>query len=69
MIAVDLAAAYGRAMRRPAGTRWHELQILDRESRGEAANSCVFARARPEDKLRIVRAATEAGQVVAVTAD
>jgi P-type Ca2+ transporter type 2C len=44
-------------------------RLSDEELAAQAARGCVFARARPEDKLRIVRAAGEAGQVVAVTGD
>jgi P-type Ca2+ transporter type 2C len=41
----------------------------DRELAAAASRGCVVARALPGDKLRIVRAATDAGQVVAVTGD
>ena len=41
----------------------------DAELAAHAARGCVVARARPEDKLRIVRAAAAAGEVVAVTGD
>lgn len=41
----------------------------DEELAARAASGAIFARAKPEDKLRIVRAATGAGQVVAVTGD
>jgi Ca2+-transporting ATPase len=41
----------------------------DAELAGYAARGCVVARARPEDKLRIVQAAASAGAVVAVTGD
>jgi Ca2+-transporting ATPase len=41
----------------------------DAELAAQVARGCVVARARPEDKLRIVRAAAGAGQVVAVTGD
>jgi P-type Ca2+ transporter type 2C len=41
----------------------------DAELAGHAIRGCVVARARPEDKLRIVRAAAAAGAVVAVTGD
>ena len=44
--------------------RWKSTELATQAARG-----CIFARARPEDKLRIVRAAGEAGQVVAVTGD
>jgi len=39
------------------------------ELASHAARGCVVARARPEDKLRIVQAAAAAGEVVAVTGD
>jgi Ca2+-transporting ATPase len=39
------------------------------ELAGHAARGCVVARARPEDKLRIVQAAASAGEIVAVTGD
>ena len=41
----------------------------DAELAGWASRGCVLARARPEDKLRVVRAAAAAGEVVAVTGD
>src|SRR5205085_5650961 len=41
---------------------WTDAELAVRVGSG-----CVIARARPEDKLRIVRAAAAAGQVVAVT--
>src|SRR5262249_60701420 len=41
----------------------------DGELASRAASGCVIARARPEDKLRLVRAAAAAGHVVAVTGD
>ncbi|HKF77763.1 MAG TPA: HAD-IC family P-type ATPase [Candidatus Dormibacteraeota bacterium] len=41
----------------------------DAELAAHTARGCVVARARPEDKLRIVQAAAAAGQVVAVTGD
>jgi Ca2+-transporting ATPase len=43
---------------------WTDAELVQRMTSG-----CVVARARPEDKLRIVRAATEAGEIVAVTGD
>jgi Ca2+-transporting ATPase len=41
----------------------------DRELAARTMQGCVVARARPDDKLRIVRAAAAAGQVVAATGD
>jgi P-type Ca2+ transporter type 2C len=41
----------------------------DAELAGYAVRGCVVARARPEDKLRIVQAAAASGAVVAVTGD
>ncbi|HYW27539.1 MAG TPA: HAD-IC family P-type ATPase [Terriglobales bacterium] len=41
----------------------------DTELASHAARGCVVARARPEDKLRIVQAAAAAGAIVAVTGD
>jgi Ca2+-transporting ATPase len=41
----------------------------DEELATWAAQGCIVARARPEDKLRIVRAAAGAGEIVAVTGD
>jgi Ca2+-transporting ATPase len=41
----------------------------DEDLAAKAAKGAVFARARPEDKLRIVRATQAAGEVVAVTGD
>jgi Ca2+-transporting ATPase len=41
----------------------------DAELASHAARGCVVARARPEDKLRIVQAAAAAGEIVAVTGD
>lgn len=41
----------------------------DSELASRAAGGCVIARARPEDKLRLVRAAAASGHVVAVTGD
>jgi Ca2+-transporting ATPase len=43
---------------------WAQDEIAARTAEG-----CVVARARPEDKLHIVQAATAAGEVVAVTGD
>ena len=43
---------------------WSEAELA-----AHAARGCVVARARPEDKLRIVQAAAAAGEVVAVTGD
>lgn len=43
---------------------WSDAELASR-----AMNGCVIARARPEDKLRLVRAAAGAGHVVAVTGD
>ncbi|HEY7199399.1 MAG TPA: cation-transporting P-type ATPase [Candidatus Dormibacteraeota bacterium] len=41
----------------------------DAELAAHAARGCLVARARPEDKLRLVQAAAAAGAVVAVTGD
>jgi Ca2+-transporting ATPase len=41
----------------------------DQELAKWVAEGCIIARARPEDKLRIVRAAGKAGEIVAVTGD
>jgi Ca2+-transporting ATPase len=41
----------------------------DQELAKWASEGCIIARARPEDKLRIVRAAAKAGEIVAVTGD
>jgi P-type Ca2+ transporter type 2C len=41
----------------------------DEELANWASQGCIVARARPEDKLRIVRAAAGAGEIVAVTGD
>jgi Ca2+-transporting ATPase len=41
----------------------------DQELANWASQGCIVARARPEDKLRIVRAAAGAGEIVAVTGD
>ncbi len=43
---------------------WSDSELAAHASRG-----CVVARARPEDKLRLVHAAAASGQVVAVTGD
>jgi Ca2+-transporting ATPase len=43
---------------------WSDAELASHVSRG-----CVVARARPEDKLRIVQAAAAAGEIVAVTGD
>jgi Ca2+-transporting ATPase len=43
---------------------WSNAELAAHASRG-----CVVARARPEDKLRIVQAAAASGEVVAVTGD
>jgi P-type Ca2+ transporter type 2C len=67
--------ATAAAMARPAGLggpvfiaaqtkRWSDQDLAARASIGS-----IFARARPEDKLRIVRAASGAGEIVAVTGD
>ena len=65
------AAAVARAAGLPgptfiaAQTRgWSDSELATR-----AASGCVIARARPEDKLRLVRAAAADGHVVAVTGD
>jgi P-type Ca2+ transporter type 2C len=41
----------------------------DQELAKWVAEGCIVARARPEDKLRIVRVAAKAGEIVAVTGD
>ena len=41
----------------------------DQELARWTSEGCIIARARPEDKLRIVRAAAKAGEIVAVTGD
>jgi P-type Ca2+ transporter type 2C len=41
----------------------------DQELARWVSEGCIVARARPEDKLRIVRAAVGAGEIVAVTGD
>jgi len=41
----------------------------DQELAKWVSEGCIVARARPEDKLRIVRAAAGAGEIVAVTGD
>src|SRR5205807_584446 len=41
----------------------------DQELAKWVSEGCIIARARPEDKLRIVRAAAKAGENVAVTGD
>jgi Ca2+-transporting ATPase len=43
---------------------WTDSELAERVTRG-----CIIARARPEDKLRVVRAAASAGEIVAVTGD
>ena len=43
---------------------WTNAELAER-----ATGGCVIARARPEDKLRLVRAAAASGHVVAVTGD
>jgi Ca2+-transporting ATPase len=63
--AVARAAGLGGPTFIAAQTKaWDDAQLASYVSRG-----CVVARARPEDKLRLVRAAAAAGQVVAVTGD
>ena len=47
-----------------------ELDAMDdAELRRRIATACVFARAVPEQKLRIVRALKDNGEVVAMTGD
>jgi Ca2+-transporting ATPase len=63
--AVARAAGLGGPTFIAAQTKaWSEAELASHASRG-----CVVARARPEDKLRIVQAAAAAGEVVAVTGD
>jgi P-type Ca2+ transporter type 2C len=63
--AVGRAAGLGGPVFIAAQTkRWEDKDLAHRASLGS-----VFARARPEDKLRIVQAATSAGEVVGVTGD
>jgi Ca2+-transporting ATPase len=63
--AVARAAGLGGPTFIAAQTKsWTDAQLA-----GHAARGCVVARARPEDKLRIVRAAAASGEVVAVTGD
>jgi Ca2+-transporting ATPase len=63
--AVARAAGMGGPTFIAAQTKaWDDAQLARYAARG-----CVVARARPEDKLRLVRAAAAAGQVVAVTGD
>jgi Ca2+-transporting ATPase len=63
--AVARAAGLGGPTFIAAQTKaWSDAELASHASRG-----CVVARARPEDKLRIVQAAAAAGEVVAVTGD
>lgn len=63
--AIGRAAGLGGPVFIAAQTkRWDDKDLAHRASLGS-----VFARARPEDKLRIVQAATSAGEVVGVTGD
>jgi Ca2+-transporting ATPase len=63
--AIGRAAGLGGPVFIAAQTkRWEDKDLAHRASLGS-----VFARARPEDKLRIVQAATSAGEVVGVTGD
>jgi P-type Ca2+ transporter type 2C len=74
MITGDLAPT-AAAIAREAGLEGEVYAAAEAESwtdeelAARSAAGAVFARARPEDKLRIVRAATASGQVVAVTGD
>jgi Ca2+-transporting ATPase len=67
--------ATAEAVARPAGLSGpifiaaQTRSWTDRELAKRAEVGSVFARARPEDKLRIVRAASAAGEIVAVTGD
>jgi Ca2+-transporting ATPase len=67
----DTAAAVARAagLTGPTFIAAQTKAWTDAQLAGYTAGGCVVARARPEDKLRIVRAAAAAGQVVAVTGD
>lgn len=58
------AGLHGQVFAMANTEHWSQEELA-----AQAARGCVFARARPEDKLRIVQAAGEAGQVVAVTGD
>jgi Ca2+-transporting ATPase len=63
--AVARAAGLGGPTFIAAQTKaWSDAELASHASRG-----CVVARARPEDKLRIVQAAAAAGEIVAVTGD
>jgi P-type Ca2+ transporter type 2C len=63
--AVARAAGLGGPTFIAAQTKpWTDAELAARASQG-----CVVARARPEDKLRIVRACAAHGEVVAVTGD
>jgi Ca2+-transporting ATPase len=63
--AVARAAGLGGPTFIAAQTKgWSDAELASHVSRG-----CVVARARPEDKLRIVQAAAAAGEIVAVTGD
>jgi len=63
--AVARAAGLGGPTFIAAQTKaWSDAELATHASRG-----CVVARARPEDKLRIVQAAASSGAVVAVTGD